>query len=109
MKAEFSEFTYGLSLVNELTKTLTCTAVPIFPSLIEEGKKGGGYDAKLLSKRGTILNLQFKLSDWMKGSNAREHRISGIVSRCPTTGSLSRAHGFRNNTRCYSSWKIFNH
>ena len=61
MNAQFSEFTYGFSLVSELAKTLACTAVPIFPSLIEEGKMGGGYDAKLLSKKGTILNLQFKL------------------------------------------------
>lgn len=77
MKAEFSEFTYGFSLVNELAKTLSCTAVPIFPSLIQEGKEGGGYDAKLLSKIGTILNLQFKLSDCMIAPNAREYRVRG--------------------------------
>ena len=75
MKAEFSEFTYGFSLVNELAKALSCTAVPIFPSLPEEGKEGGGYDVKLLSKEGKILNLQFKLSDWMKKRNAREYKI----------------------------------
>ena len=77
MKAEFSEFTYGFSLVNELAKALSCTAVPIFPSLSEEGKKGGGYDAKLLSKKGKILNLQFKLSDRMKARSAREYKIPG--------------------------------
>ena len=78
MKAEFSEFTYGFSLVNELTKTLPCIAVPIFPSLPEEGKEGGGYDVKLLlSKKGKILNLQFKLSDWMKAPSAREYKIPG--------------------------------
>ena len=78
MKAEFSEFTYGFSLVNELAKTLTCTAVPIFPSLLEEGKEGGGYDVELLlSKKGKALYLQFKLSDWMKARSAREYKIPG--------------------------------
>ena len=77
MKAEFSEFTYGFSLVDKLAKVLSCTAVPIFPSLLEEGKEGGGYDARLLSKKGKILNLQFKLSDWMKTRSAREYKILG--------------------------------
>ena len=77
MKAEFSEFTYGFSLVNELANALSCTAVPIFPSLLEEGKEGGGYDAKLLSKKGTILYLQFKLSDLMKMRSTREYKIPG--------------------------------
>ena len=40
MKAEFSEFTFGFSLVNELASALSCAAVPIFPSLLEEGKEG---------------------------------------------------------------------
>lgn len=78
MKAEFSEFTYGFSLVNELAKTLPCIAAPIFPSLLEEGKEGGGYDVELLlSKKGKALYLQFKLSDWMKARTAREYRIPG--------------------------------
>ncbi len=77
MKAEFSEFTYGFSLVNELAKALSCTAVPIFPSLLEEGKEGGGYDVRLLYKKGKILNFQFKLSDWMKMRSAREYNTSG--------------------------------
>lgn len=77
MKAEFSEFTFGFSLVNELAKALSCTAVPIFPSLREEGIEGGGYDTRLLSKKGKILNLQFKLSERMKESNAREYKIPG--------------------------------
>lgn len=83
MKAEFSEFTYGFSLVNELAKAISLTAVPIFPSLLEEGKKGGGYDAKLKGKTGIILNLQFKLSDWMKASSAREIGIPGHTMTLP--------------------------
>jgi hypothetical protein len=47
MKAHFSEFTYGFSLVSELASALGCAAVPIFPSLIEEGKDGGGYDVEM--------------------------------------------------------------
>lgn len=77
MKPEFSEFTYGFSLINELANALSCTAVPILPSLIEEGKEEGGYDAKLLSKKGKFLYLQFKLSNWMKVSSAREYKVSG--------------------------------
>ena len=77
MKAEFSEFTYGFSLINELANALSCTAVPIFPSLIEEGREEGGYDASLVFKKGKILNLQFKLSDWMKARNTREYKIPG--------------------------------
>ena len=99
MKAEFSEFTYGFSLVNELAKTLPCTAVPIFPSLFEEGKKGGGYDVELLlSKKGKLLYLQFKLSDRMKTSNAREYKISGHSLSLPyyrfevTSKQISKQH-----------------
>lgn len=75
MKAEFSEFTYGFSLINELSKTLSCTAVPIFPSLQEEAEVG--YDAKLLSKKGKFLYLQFKLSNCMKARSAREYKVFG--------------------------------
>lgn len=83
MKAEFSEFTFGFSLVNELAKSMSLTAVPIFPSLLEEGKKGGGYDAKLKDKSGITLNLQFKLSDWMKAKNAREWGKTGHTLSLP--------------------------
>ena len=98
MNAQFSEFTYGFSLVSELAKTLACTAVPIFPSLIKEGKMGGGYDAKLLSEKGTILNLQFKLSDCMIAPNAREYRRAGHSLSLPyyrfgiTSQSISAQH-----------------
>ncbi len=74
MKPEFSEFTYGFALVNELSNALTCKVVPIFPSLREEGKKGG-YDVQILSKRGMILNLQFKLSECLNREYAREFKL----------------------------------
>ena len=99
MKAEFSEFTYGFSLVNELAKALPCTAVPIFPSLLEEGKEGGGYDVELLlSKKGKTLYLQFKLSDWMKARSAREYKIPGHSLSLPyyrfeiTSNQISKQH-----------------
>src|SRR5262249_32788540 len=47
------------------------TAAPVFPSLIEEGKSGGGYDVKL-ERRGIPIFLQFKLSDYMVRSTATE-------------------------------------
>ena len=98
MKAEFSEFTYGFSLINELAKALSCTAVPIFPSLREEGKEGGGYDAELLSKKGKLLYLQFKLSDCMKAPSTREYKVPGHSLSLPyyrfeiTSERVSRQH-----------------
>lgn len=48
MKSQFSEFTYGFSVTNELLYYLRCDSsqAPIFPSLLEEGREGGGYDMK---------------------------------------------------------------
>ena len=98
MKADFSEFTYGFSLVSELASALSCTAVPIFPSLVEEGREGGGYDVKLLTSRGKILNFQFKLSERMKATSSREHNIPGHGLSLPyyrfaiASGLISRQH-----------------
>ena len=83
MKAQFSEFTYGFALVNELTNVLSCTTVPIFPSLREEGTTGGGYDARMLSKKGSILYLQFKLSEKLKYRSAREFKMPGHSLNLP--------------------------
>lgn len=41
MIPEISEFSYGFALTNELVSWSKLTAASIFPSLIEEGKKGG--------------------------------------------------------------------
>lgn len=67
----FSEFSYGFALTDELIHWYgtTLTAAPIFPSLQEEGRVGGGYDVKL---PGIPLFLQFKLSDRMERNNAVE-------------------------------------
>jgi len=49
------------------------SAAPIFPSLIEEGKAGGGYDVKL-DWPFAPLYLQFKRSECMTRRSAREYR-----------------------------------
>ncbi|HEV2078497.1 MAG TPA: hypothetical protein VGR19_01180 [Allosphingosinicella sp.] len=72
MKSLISEFSYGFALTHELVFALgTLTAAPIFPSLVEEGKPGGGYDLKLESP-GVPLFLQFKRSECMQRRTARE-------------------------------------
>src|SRR5258707_1134113 len=68
---EISEFSYGFALTNEIVGWAPLTAAPLFPSLIEEGKAGGGYDVKL-DLPGYPLYLQFKRADCMKRSSAAE-------------------------------------
>jgi hypothetical protein len=75
MDPNFSEFSYGYAITEELvlsSKALVIAA-PIFPSLYEEGKMGGGYDIKIPIK-GKPIFLQFKLSDYLKGVNSKERR-----------------------------------
>ena len=69
----FSEFTYGFALINELVGSPNppILSVPVFPSLLAEGRAGGGYDVAL-SRPGRPLFLQFKLAQYMHGWNARE-------------------------------------
>ena len=71
MTPEISEFSYGFALTNELVGWTELNAAPIFPSHIEEGKKGGGYDVKL-DLPATPLFLQFKRADCMMRSSAKE-------------------------------------
>lgn len=68
---EISEFSYGFALTNELVRWAELSAAPIFPSLIEEGGPGGGFDVKL-DRPGAPLYLQFKRSECMFRSSARE-------------------------------------
>lgn len=80
MTPEISEFSYGFALTNELVGWTALKAAPVFPSLIEEGKKGGGYDVKL-DAPGKPLYLQFKRAHCMTRRSAREiskHRL-GLV------------------------------
>ncbi|MDB6453908.1 hypothetical protein [Falsirhodobacter sp. 20TX0035] len=73
MKPEISEFSYGFALTNELVGWIALSTAPVFPSLIEEGKAGGGYDVKL-DRPGVPLFLQFKRSHCMVTRAAREYR-----------------------------------
>jgi len=69
---DISEFSYGFALTRELIAlTETLKAAPVFPSLIAEGKKGGGYDVNL-AVPGFPLFIQFKRSECMIRRSARE-------------------------------------
>ncbi len=75
MTPDISEFSYGFALTCELIARAgtPLSTAPIFPSLVEEGRAGGGYDVNL-SIPGFPLYLQFKRSDCMVRRNAREFR-----------------------------------
>jgi hypothetical protein len=73
MQPEISEFSYGFALTNELVGWAELSAAPVFPSLIEEGRAGGGYDVKL-DRPGAPLYLQFKRSEYMSRRSAKEFR-----------------------------------
>lgn len=80
MKPNISEFSYGYALTDELIHWhgTAITAAPVFPSLYQEGKPGGGYDVKL-QRPGLPLFLQFKLSHCMVRNNAQEV-IHGLLA-----------------------------
>lgn len=73
MKPQISEFSYGFALTNELVGWQELSAAPVFPSLLEEGRPGGGYDVKL-ERPGIPLYLQFKRSEFLTRRNGREAR-----------------------------------
>lgn len=72
-KCQFSEFSYGYCLTEDLIvgQGTTLTAAPVFPSLVEEGQPSGGYDVRL-ERPGVPLFLQFKLVHQMVTGNANE-------------------------------------
>lgn len=74
MRSLISEFSYGFALTHELVLSIgKLSAAPVFPSLIEEGRAGGGYDVNL-NAPGIPLFLQFKRSEKLERRNARETR-----------------------------------
>jgi hypothetical protein len=80
MKSLISEFSYGFALTHELVSALgSLSAAPVFPSLIEEGRAGGGYDVKLEAP-GLPLFLQFKRSDCLSRRSAREIRAGAPLT-----------------------------
>jgi len=74
MRPDFSEFSYGYAVTEEIVTAskATLVAAPLFPSLYEEGKSGGGFDVKI-PLVGTPVFLQFKLSDCLERKNAKEY------------------------------------
>jgi hypothetical protein len=80
MKPDFSEFSYGYAVTEELVSLhrAVIVAAPMFPSLYDEGKAGGGYDVKIPIS-GRPVFLQFKLSDKLERTNSKEHQ-SGLLS-----------------------------
>lgn len=60
---EFSEFSYGYALTDNLINGRVLYGVrgaPVFPSLYDEGQASGGYDVQIPT-RGAPLYLQFKI------------------------------------------------
>lgn len=80
MRSLISEFSYGFALTHELVLSLgSLNAAPVFPSLIEEGKAGGGYDV-MLDAPGLPLFLQFKRSERLTRGTAREIKAGAALS-----------------------------
>jgi hypothetical protein len=73
MNPQISEFSYGYAVTDELIHVhgTPITAAPVFPSLIQEGQPGGGYDLRL-DRVGVPLFLQFKLAHCMVRDTATE-------------------------------------
>ncbi|WP_374355651.1 hypothetical protein [Chitinimonas sp.] len=76
MSPDISEFSYGYALTETLIRSLPfrLRAAPIFPSLNDEGKPGGGYDVEIPFP-GFPLFLQFKLSHRMVRYSAFEAQL----------------------------------
>jgi len=80
VRSLISEFSYGFALTHEFVLSLgSLVAAPVFPSLIEEGRAGGGYDVKLEAP-GLPLFLQFKRSERLTRETAREIRAGVPLS-----------------------------
>lgn len=71
MKPDISESSYGFGVVRELENKYGLTSAPMFPSLKDEGKKGGGFDVKIEPKNGKPIFIQLKLSDYIKGPRGK--------------------------------------
>jgi hypothetical protein len=92
MTPTVSEFSYGFALTNELIGLAgePIRIAPLFPSLVEEGRTGDGYDVNP-EVPGFPLFLQFERSDCMVRSTTRE-LMEGASSTCPIAAFRSR-HG----------------
>ncbi len=75
MNSQITEFSFGFALTREIVNLNPAgfLAAPVFPSLIQEGNPGGGYDVAL--DFGTFLFLQFKLSEYMIRNTAGQSDV----------------------------------
>ncbi len=75
MHPDISEFSYGYAVTEAFVSGNAgkITAAPAFPSLLEEGRSGGGYDVRI-ERNGIPTFFQFKLSDCMVRATAYEAR-----------------------------------
>lgn len=76
MRPLLSEFSFGYALTEDLASGALGPLIgaPIFPSLVQEGRPGGGFDLQL-PLVGSPLFIQFKLSDYMKSRSAAEWHL----------------------------------
>lgn len=80
MHPDISEFSYGYALTETLISAFPggLRAAPVFPSLLDEGRPGGGYDVHL-PFTGFPLFLQFKLSHRMVRDTALEAQLGVLI------------------------------
>jgi hypothetical protein len=84
MKSEFSELSFAFAYMADLTKKISgnLTMAPSFPNTVTEGKKGYGYDVKLVAS-GIPVFIQFKLANCMKNKNAAEFGSGKFIQDKP--------------------------
>ena len=76
MRSEFSEFSYGFALTQEVCDLFPERLyAPAFPSLFAEGQEGGGFDVFLPQ---AAIFLQFKVSDQLTTRAAKESSLLGV-------------------------------
>lgn len=76
MRPEFSEFSYGFALTQEVCDLFPERLyAPAFPSLLAEGRAGGGYDVFIPD---AAIFLQFKVSDRLTTQAAKESSLLGV-------------------------------
>jgi hypothetical protein len=76
MRPEFSEFSYGFALTQEICDLFADRLyAPAFPSLLAEGQTGGGYDVFIPD---AAIFLQFKVSDRLTTRAAKESSLLGV-------------------------------
>jgi hypothetical protein len=91
--SEFTEFSFGYALTDSLVGALgALSKAPVFPSLIQEGSSGGGYDIELP----TIpipLFLQFKIQQVMvKASTLMPPGYAPVYYRMPLRTKAPNQH-----------------